>query len=54
MCGENGKLIALRQQLAIYKRKQRRSKPVVEDRWFWIGLARFVEKLTACSDGGSS
>jgi transposase InsO family protein len=33
--------LALRQQLAIYKRKQRRPRLLWWDRWFWIALARF-------------
>jgi hypothetical protein len=35
--------LALRQQLAIYKRKQRRPRLLQRDRWFWMaveGLAR--------------
>jgi len=31
--------LALRQQLAIYKRKQKRPRLVRRDRWFWMGLA---------------
>lgn len=31
--------LALRQQLAIYKRKQRRPRLVQQDRWFWIALS---------------
>jgi hypothetical protein len=31
--------LALRQQLAIYKRKQRRPRLLWRDRWFWIALA---------------
>ena len=32
--------LALRQQLAIYKRKQRRPRLLQRDRWFWMALAR--------------
>jgi putative transposase len=31
--------LALRQQISIYKRKQKRPRLVAGDRWFWIGLA---------------
>src|SRR5450759_3705843 len=31
--------LALRQQLAIYKRKQRRPRLAGRDRWFWIALS---------------
>ena len=32
--------MALRQQLAIYKRKQKRPRLIGWDRWFWIGLSQ--------------
>jgi hypothetical protein len=32
--------LALRQQLAVYKRKQKRPGLMQRDRWFWMGLAR--------------
>jgi putative transposase len=32
--------LALRQQLAIYKRKQKRPRLMQRDRWFWMALAR--------------
>lgn len=31
--------LALRQQLAIYKRKNKRPRLIRSDRWFWIALA---------------
>jgi hypothetical protein len=31
--------LALRQQLAIYKRKQKRPRLAGRDRWFWIALS---------------
>ena len=31
--------LALRQQLSIYKRKQKRPRLVGRDRWFWIALS---------------
>jgi hypothetical protein len=32
--------LALRQQLAIYKRKHQRPRLIGWDRWFWVGLSR--------------
>ena len=32
--------IALRQQLAVYKRKQKRLELKAQDRWFWMVLAK--------------
>jgi hypothetical protein len=31
--------LVLRQQLSIYKRKQKRPRLTAHDRWFWIALA---------------
>ena len=31
--------LALRQQLAIYQRKQKRPRLAGRDRWFWIGMS---------------
>ena len=49
--------LALRQQLAIYKRKKKRPRSVGRERWFWIALSavwvRGVEGLAETSVRGS-
>jgi hypothetical protein len=39
--------LALRQQLAIYKRKQRRPHLAGRDRWFWIALSVVWKETTS-------
>ena len=42
--------LALRQQLAIYKRKQKAAAPAATG-WFWMALAKTVEGRTATFPG---
>jgi hypothetical protein len=41
------RLLALRQQLSIYQRKQTPSRLTGGDRWFWMTVSGDVEELAA-------